>query len=576
MKNFPKNLEQPIFRRAVLAGGGILAGLVFFGAVSCSKAPEDGRKIKMYQSPMHPWITSDKPGECTICGMALVPVYADDENAMARKASNSAPVVALNPQSIGVLNVTTVPVRRMELTKALRFSGVLEDDENRHRVIAAFYDGRVDAVYIDHVGVYVTKGTPLAGIYSPELLYVVREMQNAVRTKNRTVLENSSRRLVQFGLSKEQVENLARQTEAGYTIDLLAPMDGTILKRNVFMGQYIKTGEPLFEMGDLRRMWFHAEVYERDLPDIRLGQKVILRTPTVPGREFDGEVTMVDPNFDPRTRSTKVRIEVDNPESEDATAGLRRLLPHQAYAEAYLTADLGEGLVVPRSAVLRDGRRSVAYVAVAEGRYEQRRVRVGRVGDEGVEILEGLTEGERVVVQGNLMIDAEAQLQSGGDIAVASVTSEPSNIGLPPPLEVVDFFEELIAVSQALAQDDAVAAIKAGKKLPELAAKLPASGHPAVDAAVEELKKESRSPAGSDLKAVRETFLPWSVAGSRLALALRAVGWDSGPHIFECPMTGDSFPGAPSRAQWIQSSGTEASNPYFGAEMPNCGAEVKP
>ena len=163
--------------------------------VSCSKSEDEGPKARFYQSPMHPWITSDKPGNCTICGMALVPVY---EGQAAREAREG--VIPLNPRSLDVLAVTTVPVRRLELTKSLRFSGILEDDENIHRVIAAFYDGRIDQIYVEHVGKYVEKGQPLAAIYSPELLYVVREYQDAIRGGNDSVARNSAQRLVQYGL----------------------------------------------------------------------------------------------------------------------------------------------------------------------------------------------------------------------------------------------------------------------------------------------------------------------------------------------------------------------------------------
>jgi membrane fusion protein, copper/silver efflux system len=293
-------------------------------SVSCSKAPEPERKVKMYQSPMHPWITSQKPGNCTICGMALVPVY-EGESGMEVDPG----IIALNPRSVDVLAVTTVPVRRLGLTRSLPFSGILEDDENIHRIIAAFYDGRIDEIYLQHVGQYVEKGQPLAAIYSPELLYVVREYQNATRSGDPAVARNSAQRLVQYGLSAEQVAALAKQPENVYTINLLAPISGTVLTKKAFKGQYIKTGEPLFEMGNLARLWFHAEVYERDLPDIRIGQKAILTTPTVPGREFEGIVTFIDPNFDSRTRSTKVRIEVDNPPVSGEQHGLQRVLPHR-------------------------------------------------------------------------------------------------------------------------------------------------------------------------------------------------------------------------------------------------------
>jgi membrane fusion protein, copper/silver efflux system len=137
---------------------------------------------------MHPWITSDKPGNCTICGMAQVPIY-EGEAAMESKEG----VVSLNPRSVNVLAVTTVPVRRFELTKSLRFSGILEDNENTHRVIAAFYDGRIDQIYVEHVGKHLEKGQPLAAIYSPELLYVVREFQNAMRGGDASVWPGARR-----------------------------------------------------------------------------------------------------------------------------------------------------------------------------------------------------------------------------------------------------------------------------------------------------------------------------------------------------------------------------------------------
>ena len=556
--------KRLIFQAAGTAACTIIRLVLIVAVVaSCSKAPEgEGRKTRFYQSPMHPWITSDKPGNCTICGMALVPIY-EGEAGMESKEG----VVSLNPRSVNVLAVTTVPVRRLELTKSLRFSGILEDDENIHRVIAAFYDGRIDQIYVEHIGKHVEKGQPLAAIYSPELLYVVREFQDAMRGGDASVARNAGQRLVQYGLSAEQVSGLAKQPDNVFTIDLLAPISGTVVTKKALKGQYIKTGEPLFEMGDLSRLWFHAEVYERDLPDIRLGQKAVLRTPTVPGREFEGVVTFIDPNFDPKTRSTKVRIEVDNPLAERDARGLPRVLPHRAYAEADITARLGEALVVPRSAVLRDGRRSIVYVESASGEYEQRAVKTGRVGDEGIEILEGLKDGERVVAQGNLMIDAEAQLRS------SAAPAQPVSVLRAPVGE--EFLGQLARVSEGLAADDAVAAVKAGQSLRELAAAIPESGETQVDQVLARLKAIPKNPAGGDLKALRQSFLPWSLAGADLALALERGGQNPEMKVFECPMTGDSFPGAPSKAKWVQ-SGSEIRNPYLGAEMLSCGAEVKP
>jgi membrane fusion protein, copper/silver efflux system len=291
-----------------------------------------------------------------------------------------------------------------------------------------------------------------------------------------------------------------------------------------------------------------------------------LTTPTVPGRTFEGIVTFIDPNFDARTRSTKVRIEVDNPPADGEQHGLQRVLPHRAYAEAEIAANFGAALVIPRSAVLRDGRRSVVYVEKSPGAYEQRSVKTGRVGDEGIEILKGLNEGERVVAQGNLMIDAEAQLRG-------SIASTQTMSALSKPVGQ-EFLRQLAQVSEALAADDEVAAVEAGKKLQDLATSIERSGDQHIDGLLAQLKEIPKISGANGLKALRQTFLPWSTAGADLALALKQGGQASDVTVFECPMTGDSFPGAPAKAKWVQSR-SEIRNPYFGAEMLSCGAEVK-
>lgn len=372
----------------------------------CTKAPE--RKPKFYQSPMHPWITSDKPGSCTICGMKLVPVYDDQKSAVPVSGE-----ISLQPATRDLLGVATVPVTLAPLVSEIPVSGILEDDDTLHRVVAAFYEGRIEKVYVQQTGQKLRAGQPLAAIYSPELLYVVREYQNAIRRgKDDPVAANSRHRLIQFGLTPAQVDGLADQSRDVYTVDVLAPTDGTLLTRNAWQGQYVKNGERLFETGNLARMWFKAEIYERDVAAIRVGQKADVTTPAAPGRLFEGTVTFIDPSFDPESRSTKVRIEIENPLSNQPGAS-ERVLPHRAYAEALVRSESAPVLSIPRTALIRDGRREVVFVETADGNFAMRPVRSGRIADERVEIVEGLKEGEQVVSAGNLMLDAEAQLRDG-------------------------------------------------------------------------------------------------------------------------------------------------------------------
>ena len=532
--------------------------LAALAVVACKPQPPQGRQAKYYQSPMHPWVTSDKPGNCTICGMALVPVYEGEPG-----TADSKDVLPLGQRTIATLGIATTPVEAATISRELRLSGTLEDDENLHRIVAAFYDGRIEKVYVDHVGQVVRAGEPLAAIYSPDLLYVVREYQNAVKGGDKNIALNSARRLLQYGLSSAQVEALAKTSENVYTIDLLAPSDGVVVLRNAYKGQYIKTGEPLFETGNLARLWFHAEVYERDLPDIRLGQKAKVFSPAAPGREFEGEVTFIDPNFDPATRTTKVRIEVDNPLSGDPSA-LQRVLPHRAYAEAFLKVESTADMVLPRSAVLRDGRREVVYLERDKGKYEQRHVRTGRVGDNQIQVLEGLSVGDRVVTAGNLFIDAETQLR-GGPVEAPITVPEP----------VIDFLTQLASASDALAADNFSAASDAMQHFAHAASTLKDVGTPEVDVILAQLRHLPAPDSTQEGAKLRASFLPWATAGADLALALKKSGVKTLPIVFECPMTSESFPGAPASARWVQTT-HETRNPYFGAGMIACGSEVQP
>jgi Cu(I)/Ag(I) efflux system membrane fusion protein len=529
------------------------------------------RKVRFYQSPMHPWIKSDEPGNCTICGMDLVPVYEGEEG-----VETDSKTVLLPESTIQVIQVGTAEVKRGTLQRTLRLAGVIDDDAGRHRMVAAFFDGRIEKPFIEQVGEEIRKGQPLVEIYSPELLYVVREYQRARAGSDRTVYDVAARRLIQFGLTPDQLEGIALQSPDRYGIDLLSPITGTVIKRYVNQGQYVKTGDLLFELGDFSKMWFHATAYESDLPFLHLGQKAEISTPAAPGETFEGVVTLIDPNFDPMTRSTTIRIEVANPLVR-SPRGERRALPHQAFGEASLLTEAGEGLLVPRSAVLDTGRRIVAYVQKGEGRFERRDLRVIARGDGQVLIASGLAEGERVVTQGSLLLDAESQMKdSGGDSALPDLTlvsnSRPAATKIPShPLDTI--LAAIAGVGEALAADDLSAYQKA---VESLHAPIPRETLSAdVQSALAEVEKTRHLTGGAgSLDAARAAYLPLSEAASALVLALQKEQVGAGEFfVFACPMTESAFPGAPAKARWIQKQ-EPLQNPWFGAAMAECGAPV--
>ena len=196
-------------------------------------------------------------------------------------------------------------------------------------------------------------------------------------------------------------------------LQVLAPVAGTVITRNVYEGRYVKEGELLFEIGDFSKMWFVFDAYERDLPWIKVGAEVEIITPALPGRVLRAPIVFIDPNLNMETRSAKVRVVLENPPL--AAGSPRRELLHKLYAEGRIIAESAPTLTVPRTAVLWPAGKPVVYVDKGDGAYEARQVQVGGSGDAVWEIAGGLTEGERVVTSGNLLLDGQAQINSPPD-----------------------------------------------------------------------------------------------------------------------------------------------------------------
>src|ERR1043166_4870235 len=448
-------------------GGGWFAGRQWHPATKTAPSNSPGgRKILYYQSAMHPWIKSDKPGKCTICGMDLVPVFEGE------KGFDVGPgMVTLNSNSISVAHVQTVEARRQPLQRTLRVAGVIEDDDTRHRILSAYVDGRIDRLGVNYVGAEVKQGQSLATLYSPALLNAQREYISAVRQGgtgesaelkeiNNHLRASAAQRLRQLGLSDKQIQDLPQKKDLGITTDVLAPMSGTVVARFVYEGQYVKEGDKLFEISDFSTMWFQFDAYEKDLAWIVPGQVVEVTTPAVPGKVFQGKISFIDPNIKEMTRTAKVRVEIPNPLVEE-NGRPHRALFHKLFAEAAVNAELPQTLAVPRSAVLAGGQQPLVYVEKEGGTYEQRPVKLGRAGDDLWEVLDGLSEGERVVTTGNLLIDAQAQLnessrsQSGLPAPPAS-SSQPGNSSLTPAQREAarQFLVMADALSKSLSQDN--------------------------------------------------------------------------------------------------------------------------
>lgn len=525
------------------------------------------RKVLYYQSAMHPWIKSDKPGRCTICGMELTPVYEGEKGF---DDSGSGDVTTLSQTQIRVLQVRTEKVRKQPLVRTLRVSGTIDDDETRHRVLASYLDGRIDRLHVTFAGAEVTAGQPLAGFYSPDLLQAEREY----RQLGGDLKQQAALRLRQMGLSREQIAAVDAKAPDALTSDILAPIGGTVVSKSVSEGQYVSTGQTLFEIADFSTMWFKFQAYERDMPFLKKGLKVNVTTPSQPGRSFTGTIAFIDPNFDEATRSTKVRVELPNP-----LVNGRRELSHRLYADGVVEMEAPDALTVPRSAVLDTGSGPVAYVALDGGAFERRVLKVGRIGDTVAEVLSGLSEGEAVVTNGNLLIDGQAEMNRNFAAPQEPISDRAPDHGAAhaavDATALAAFLKTADAMAAALGADDLDgfnrASEPAMRVTAELAGKLADS-----DDKCSALAKASHFHGFKDLKSARIAFHRFSVAAVAVLEPMRKDGNNPAFEIYECGMVDEAIPGVPRKARWIQTGGRKLANPFFGSEMPDCGTTIQP
>ena len=363
-----------------------------------SRSAQAEQKGTTNQCPMHPWVKSDKPADCTICGMDLVSVHAGG-NHMEHSLDG---IVMLQPGSPNILGVQVSEVKRQSLARTLRVCGMVGEDESRHGVISAPVEGRIDGLAMNHDGQPVAKRQPIATIFSRTLLAAANEYKFALPSGG-PALEQARHKLQQYGLVAEQIDAIPQRQPDDLYFGILSPLTGTITKSYVNEGQFVREGDRMFEVADFTRMWCMFTVYEKDLPLVHERQVVRVRVESLPGEEFNARVGFISPNLDEATRSAHVRVVLENPE---------RKLKNKTFAEGAIELDATEVLAVPRSAVLWPGGTPRVYVQRAPGAFERREVKLGRCGDAMWEVLDGLTEGEQVVTSGNMLIDGQAQIES--------------------------------------------------------------------------------------------------------------------------------------------------------------------
>ncbi|HET8647155.1 MAG TPA: efflux RND transporter periplasmic adaptor subunit, partial [Vicinamibacteria bacterium] len=315
-------------------GLGALVGLAEVGCrvASTGKAGKAAEDVARYHCPMHPSYVSDKPGDCPICGMKLVPIPASPPAGQAAPAAAAADtqggraVVHLSPERRQMLGVRSEQVRTAALERTLRTVGRITVDERRLHHIHTKYEAYVEHLNVDFTGKFVRKGEPLLSLYSPELVATQQEYLLAFRAQKQLagsslpqvarggvdILEAARQRLLLWDIRPADIARLERTGEVSRTLSLYSPVSGYVVQKTAYHGMRVTPADTLFDIADLSHLWVQADVYESDLPVVRLGMPAELTVTYLPGRTWSGQVTFISPTVEEKTRTIKVRVEVDN------------------------------------------------------------------------------------------------------------------------------------------------------------------------------------------------------------------------------------------------------------------------
>jgi RND family efflux transporter MFP subunit len=406
------------FALTVLLFSTILAGAELF-VTSCSQQ-ESAQGEQLYTCGMHPQVIQNKPGNCPICGMKLTPIRKQNGGAssnvnfanLTNASTTEEPgIITIDPTTSQNMGLRTGAVTRGPLRRTIRTVGIIDYDETALAEVSTKFRGWVEKLYVDATGKQMHRGEPLFEIYSPELYLAQTEYLlslGSITDHESTAAElrktASLTKLKYWDISDDQIADLERTHTAKKTLRVNAPRDGIVVEKMVVEGQMVEAGARLYRLADLATVWVQAQVYEQDLPFIKLGQEAVVSLASQPDPKFRGRVTYLYPMVDDKTRTAKVRMEFHNP---------GYFLKPGMYATVELSAELApSALLVPDMAVLRSGEKNTVFVALDGGRFEPRTVVLGpRAGEDAYAVLSGLNEGERVVTSGQFMLDSESQLR---------------------------------------------------------------------------------------------------------------------------------------------------------------------
>jgi RND family efflux transporter MFP subunit len=389
-------------------------------AASPAKTSPAERKALYWYDAMNPQHTYNKPGKAPD-GMDLVPKYADEEDAAAQP-NMAVGTVKISSQKQQVIGVRTTTVKRETLVRTVDTTGQVAADETKIAHVHVKINGFIEDVFVDYVGQLVKKGQPLFTLYSPDLVSAQEEYLIAKRGDKylsgsqfaevsqgaQSLLRSARERLRLWDISDDQIRKLDDTGEVNRTLTFYSPISGFVMDRKAFPHTAITPDTDLYQITDFSTVWVNADIYEYEVPFVKVGQRAEIELSYYAGKSYSGKVTYIYPTVDPMARTVKVRIEFPNPNFE---------LKPQMFANVHLNINYGNQVLIPQEAVMDSGEKQYVFLVHEGGVFEPRTVQLGAKFDGKVVVLSGLKPGETVVTSGNFLIDSESRLKSAmGDM----------------------------------------------------------------------------------------------------------------------------------------------------------------
>ncbi len=567
---------------------GLVLGWLIFGGKSSTEPKhelvrEDQKQI--WTCSMHPSVRQNEPGKCPICGMDLIPLDTghDEEDPLEIRMSATAMKLA---------NIQTSLVSTGKPVKEISLNGKVQTDENSVFTQTSHIAGRIEKLMVSITGQYVKKGQEIAQVYSPDLVTAQKELFEAykIRDSQPELYRAAREKLSRWKLSSEQIDGIISNGEPQENFPISSDVNGVVIKKNINLGDYVKKGSALYEIADLSRLWILFDVYESEMPWVKLGDEIEYTVQSLPGESFKGVIDFIDPVIDPATRVAKARLSVRNQKS--------KLKPEMFVSGKIISSEQQDqsSIIIPKSAVMWTGKRSLVYVKKntdAGIAFEMREVNLGPSLGDNFQIEAGLEQGEEIATHGTFSIDAAAQLAgkpsmmspqggaviTGHNHSLNTSTNDnqdhqkemllPISIDQEAKHEISRLLESYLQLKDAFVDDDFETSINEAQKLEKVLGGISMS---LFEGDAREVWMEQGMPLedlvdqivnAEDITSARKPFKPFSEHMIRLVRVFHPI--EKSIYVQHCPMA-DDFKGA----DWL-SLEDNIMNPYYGASMLTCG-----